>query len=91
MNKVLYMDELPRTGRNPELCLKQVIAQIEDLTPATCLLLPSLQSLAMFFDVKEFELMDTLHAMRKEGYDNFVPGLYGHITMWRQSPEYCAE
>lgn len=47
-----------------------------------CLLLPSLISLSQLLNTPQTEIRSALKTLRLEGFDIFVPGLYGHISVW---------
>jgi DNA-binding transcriptional regulator YhcF (GntR family) len=51
-------------------------------TTNPCVLLPSLESLGEAFQLSAWEVRKALRELKAEGYDNFIPGLYGHITIW---------
>lgn len=47
-----------------------------------CLILPSIISLAHFFNVLPEEVIAALRNLKKQGYYNIAGGLYGHISLY---------
>lgn len=88
--KVFQIKDLPpfttTEQKSPSLqiatYLSQLLSDIHQTMLKNCIILPSLNSLGHLFNSSETDVLEALRELRKHGYDNFVPGLYGHITLW---------
>lgn len=45
-------------------------------------LLPSLDSLAEFFEIPHTDIQKAFHRLRIQGHESFIPGYYGNISLW---------
>lgn len=88
--KVLKVDDLPLFlhSADCERMQLQIAAYLRDITAfygsgaRQCFLLPSLKSLVWLFGVSQTEIRQAFRELRQDGYDSFIPGLYGHISLW---------
>jgi hypothetical protein len=60
----------------------QVLADDKTSDAKRCLILPSIITLAHFFNVVPEEVIAALRNLKQEGYYNISGGLYGHISLY---------
>ncbi len=58
-------------------------AEQYQLTSGKSMILPSQETLAGAFQVSEQTLHDALVELKHQGFDVFIPGRFGPITLWR--------
>ncbi len=67
--------------------LSKLIGDIHQTEFKTCVFLPSLSSLKDLFGTTDRQVQEALRELKLKGYDNFVPGLYGPITLWNKTTD----
>lgn len=58
------------------------VLQKQQMATGCYILMPSLNSLARFFDVPLNELRKAFWKLKRHGYDFVMPGDYGNISVW---------